>query len=692
MAAVHYQVDGNVAVLTVDNPPVNAFSHVTRLQLADGLRRAGDDTAVEAVIIIGGGKTFFAGADIREFEKRFDPPMVRDLQAWLERFAKPVVAAIHGTAFGGGLEVGLCCHWRVAVASAQFGLPEIKLGLMPGAGGTQRLPRLIGIEAAFDVMYSGNPIGAAKALDLGVIDEIVDGDLLAGAVAFARRVVAERRPLRVASADDSRLAAVDPGVFDELRQRIAKKSRGLLAPGKMIEALQAACRLSLQEGLAFETECFQACYDSPQHYAAQHLFFAERAARKIGDVPADVKPLPIRRAAVVGAGNMGGGIAMCFANAGIPVTLLDVSSEAVQRGLDVIRKNYATSVKRGSLTQEKMDRALANIVTTTDYAQLGGIDIAIEAAFEDMAVKQRIFAELDRHAPPHAILASNTSTLDIDAIASATRRPEKVIGTHFFVPANVMKLLENVRGAASSPETIATAMELGKRLGKVSVLAGNCDGFIGNRMWQFYTSEAEFLLEDGATPEQVDRVIEQFGMPMGPFAMRDLSGNDIGLKVRKLREQKFEAHERFPKILERMVEHGWLGQKVGKGFYCYEGRERRPNPEALQMIEQVSAALGIVRRQLSDEEILARLLHPLVNEGARVLEDGIASRASDIDIVFVNGYGFPAYRGGPMYWAQQIGLDKVLATAEQMEAAHGARWAPTGLLRRLVESGSGWEK
>lgn len=691
MAAVHYTVDGNVAVLTVDNPPVNAFSHVVRLGLADGLRQAVDDKAVEAVVIIGGGKTFFAGADIREFEKRFDPPMVRDLQAWLERFPKPVVAAIHGTAFGGGLEVALCCHWRVAVRSAQFGLPEIKLGLMPGAGGTQRLPRLIGIEAAFDIMYTGNPIDAAAALDCGVIDEIVEGDLLAGGIAYARRVVAERRPLRVASADDTRLANVDPGVFDALRKRVQKKSRGLLAPEKIIDSLQAASRLPLPEGLAFETECFQACYDSPQHYAAQHLFFAERAARKIADVPADLRPLPIRRAAVVGAGNMGGGIAMCFANAGIPVTLLDVSSEAVQRGIDIIRKNYATSVERGSIDQGRMDRALLNITTASSYAELGDVDIVVEAAFEDMRIKQDIFAELDRHAPAHAILASNTSTLDIDAIASATRRPEKVIGTHFFVPANVMKLLENVRGAATSPETIATAMELGKRLGKVAVLAGNCDGFIGNRMWQFYTSEAEFLLEDGATPEQVDRAVESFGMPMGPFAMRDLSGNDVGLKVRKLREQKFEAGERFPKILERMVERGWMGQKVGQGFYRYEGRQRSPNAEALQMIEQVSAELGIARRAVSDDEIIARLLHPLVNEGAKALEDGIASRASDIDIVFVNGYGFPAYRGGPMYWAQQIGLDQVLATAERMEAAHGPRWAPVALLRRLVESGKGWE-
>jgi 3-hydroxyacyl-CoA dehydrogenase len=562
---------------------------------------------------------------------------------------------------------------------------------MPGAGGTQRLPRLIGIEAAFDIMYTGNPIDAARAAQLGVIDEIVDGDLLAGAVAFARRVITEQRPLRVASTDEARLANVDPAVFAGLRQRIAKKSRGLVAPAKMIESLQAACRMPLAEGLAFETECFQACYDSPQHYAAQHLFFAERAARKIADVPSSVQPLPIRSAAVVGAGNMGGGIAMCFANAGIPVAILDVSTDAVTRGLEVIRKNYSTSVARGSLTQERADRALANIRTITDYAALGDVDIVIEAAFEDMQVKQHIFAELDRNTPAHTILASNTSTLDIDAIASATQRPDKVIGTHFFVPANVMKLLENVRGVASSPETIATAMELGKKLGKVAVLAGNCDGFIGNRMWQFYTSEAEFLLEDGATPEQVDRVIEQFGMPMGPFAMRDLSGNDIGLKVRKLREQKFEAGERFPKILQHMVERGWLGQKVGKGFYLYEGRERKANPEALQMIEQVSRDLGIERRTLGDDEILARLLHPLVNEGAKALEDGIASRASDIDIVFVNGYGFPAYRGGPMYWAQQIGLDNVLRTAEDMARRHGERWGPAELLRRLVASGKGWE-
>jgi 3-hydroxyacyl-CoA dehydrogenase len=688
--SVRYHTVGAIAVLTVDNPPVNALGHAVRLGLADGLQRARGDAAIAAVVIIGAGKTFFAGADIREFEKRFETPMVRDIQAGLEVFNKPVIAAIHGTAFGGGLEVALCCHWRVAVASALFGLPEIKLGLMPGAGGTQRLPRLIGIEPAFDIMYSGNPVDAAKAHELGIIDAIVETDLLAGAIAFAERVVAEQRPLRVVSADDSKVSAVDPELFAELRKRSAKKSRGTIAPEKIIESLEAACRLPVAQGLLFEHECFQACYDSPQHYAAQHLFFAERQARKVADVPATVKPLPIRSAAVIGAGNMGGGIAMCFANAGIPVILVDVSSEAAQRGLEVIRKNYAASVARGSLSEQKMAAALQSISTATDYGALKNVDIVIEAVFEDMQIKQQIFADLDRVVAPHTILASNTSTLDIDALAAATTRPAKVIGTHFFVPANVMKLLENVRGTQSSPETIATVMELGKRLGKVSVLAGNCDGFIGNRMWQFYTSEAEFLLEDGATPEQVDRAIESFGMPMGPFAMRDLSGNDIGLKVRKLREQKFAAHERFPKILERMVERGWLGQKVGKGFYVYEGRQRVANPEALLMIEQISKEMGIARRALSDEEILARLLHPLINEGAKALEDGISSRASDIDIVFVNGYGFPAYRGGPMYWAERIGLQKVLATAEQLGEKHGGRWQPAQLLRRLAANKQGW--
>ncbi|HSB95744.1 MAG TPA: 3-hydroxyacyl-CoA dehydrogenase NAD-binding domain-containing protein, partial [Spongiibacteraceae bacterium] len=504
---VRYHTVGAIAVLTVDNPPVNALGHAVRLGLADGLQRARGDAAIAAVVIIGAGKTFFAGADIREFEKRFEPPMVRDIQAGLEVFNKPVIAAIHGTAFGGGLEVALCCHWRVAVASALFGLPEIKLGLMPGAGGTQRLPRLIGIEPAFDMMYSGNPVAANTAHELGMIDAIIDGDLLTGAIDFAERVVAEQRPLRVISADDTKVGTDHAELFAELRKRSTKKSRGLIAPEKIIESLEAACRMPVAQGLLFEHECFQACYDSPQHYAAQHLFFAERQARKIADVPATVKALPIRSAAVVGAGNMGGGIAMCFANAGIPVTIVDVSSAAVQRGLEAIRKNYAASVARGSLSEQKMATALQLIDVSTEYAGLRNVDIVIEAAFEDMPVKQKIFTDLDRAVAPHTILASNTSTLDIDAIAAATQRPAKVIGTHFFVPANVMKLLENVRGTQSSPETIATVMELGKRLGKVSVLAGNCDGFIGNRMWQFYTSEAEFLLEDGATPAQVDRAV-----------------------------------------------------------------------------------------------------------------------------------------------------------------------------------------
>ena len=689
MTAVHYRIDGEIAILTVDNPPVNALGHAVRLGLEAGLRRALADDAVRALIIIGAGATFFAGADIREFDKRFDPPRVRDIQAALEDCAKPVIAAIHGTAFGGGLEVALTCHYRVAVASAQVGLPEVKLGLLPGAGGTQRLPRLIGVEAAFDMMLSGAPVAAPRAAELGILDAIVEGELLPGALAFARRVLAEGRPLRVVGRDQSKVDGVAPALFDELRAKAAKKARGLLAPEKIVDCVAAACRLPLAEGLRFEDDCFQTCYNDPQHDALQHLFFAERQARRVPG--ADVKGLPIRRAAVIGAGNMGGGIAMCFANAGIPVVLLDASPEALQRGLSLIEKNYATSVARGSLSAPARDRALSLIRPAQDYAALADVDIAVEAVFEDMALKQAIFRQLDAHAPQHAILASNTSSLDIDAIAAATSRPEQVIGTHFFSPANVMKLLENVRGSRSSAQTIATVMALGKTLGKVPVLAGNCDGFIGNRMLQFYTSESEFLLEDGATPEQVDRVMERFGMPMGPFAMRDLSGNDVGLKVRKLREAMYGADERFPKILERMVDNGWLGQKSGCGFYRYEGRVRTPNLEALRMIEQLSTELGIARRALADEEILARLLHPLVNEGARVLEEGIAARAGDIDIVFVNGYGFPAFRGGPMYWAQRLGLDKVLATAEALGEKHGARWRPAALLRRLVDEGRGWD-
>jgi 3-hydroxyacyl-CoA dehydrogenase len=686
---VTFRTDADVVVLEIRHPPVNALSMQVREELLDGLKRAGADPAVKAIILTGSSGLFPAGADINEIASglSFQSPTIRDLQGQIAALAKPVIAAIEGAALGGGFELALGCHWRIASRRAKVGLPEVKLGLLPGAGGTQYFTRLAGPEAALEAITSGAHIPAPRALELGVLDAVAD-DAVAESIFFARRAVRESLPLRLAGEVADRITGVSPELFTAFRKKIESKARGQFAPWKIIDCIEAACTRPKDEAWRFERECFHECRNSPQRKALVHAFFAEREARKIPDIPADVKPLPIRSAAVIGAGTMGGGIAMNFANAGIPVKLLELTQEALDRGLGLIRKNYGSSVTRGSLSQERADKALSLIQGVTDYAALASADIIIEAVFEDMKVKKEVFTKLASVASAHAILATNTSTLDIDAIAGATSRPQNVIGTHFFSPANVMKLLENVRGQGSSPQTIATVMALGKTLGKVTVLAGNCDGFIGNRMLQFYTGEAEFLLEEGATPEQIDRVIEGFGFAMGPCAVRDLAGNDVGFLIRKSR--KLPADERWSPILQRLVEQGRLGQKAGKGFYRYEGRTRMTDPDVLGLIEAVSRELGIERRRIPDQEILDRLLHPLVNEGAKIVDEGIAIRASDIDVVYVNGYGFPAYKGGPMYWAQQIGLDKVVATMRRLAPTHGARWRPAALLQRLAESGNGW--
>ena len=689
MPDVNYRLESDVAVLEIANPPVNALSIHVREGLVEGLRRAASEAAVQAIVICGARGAFPAGADIKEIASGLShkSPIIREVQARMEASDKPIVAAIEGTALGGGFELALACHWRVCARSAKVGLPEVRLGLIPGAGGTQRFTRLAGPEAALEAITSGAHIPAARAQELGVVDELADNAVVA-AVEFARQAVRERRELRLASNVNDRIANVDRAIFAAFRARIAAKTRGQLAPSKIIDSIEAACLLPKDEAFRLEREWFNECRDSPQRAALVHVFFAEREARRIPDLPADVTPLPIRAVGIVGAGTMGGGIAMSFANAGIPVTLLDVSQQALERGLGMIRRNYAGSVSRGSLARERMDELLGSIRGATTYAALSGADLIIEAAFEDLDVKRGIFTSLDAVAAPHAILATNTSALDIDAIAAATSRPQSVVGTHFFSPANVMKLLENVRGKCSSPQAIATVMELGKRLGKVPVLAGNADGFIGNRMLQFYSYQAEFLLEEGATPQQVDRAIEDFGFAMGPFAVRDLAGNDVGLLIRKAR--RLPADERRSPILERLVGAGRLGQKAGKGFYRYDGRTRIPDPEVIALIESISAELGIVRRPLTDAQIVERLLHPLVNEGARVLQEKIAIRPGDIDVVYVNGYGFPAYRGGPMYWAEQTGLASIVATMRTLAPTHGSRWQPAPLLMRLAESGRGW--
>jgi 3-hydroxyacyl-CoA dehydrogenase len=674
----------------MDFPPVNALSLAVREGLMAALAAGAQDPAVAALVVSGARGTFCGGADINEIASgaALTPPMIADLQAQIEASRKPIVAAITGIALGGGFELALTCHARTLAPAAKVGLPEVKLGLIPGAGGTVRFTRLAGSAAALEAITSGAQIPAGRALELGLVDEVAD-DALGAAVALAGRLALDRQPLRITSELRERIRDVNPEVFAEFRKKLSAKARGQLAPFRIVDCIEAACTQPKDEALRLERQYFMECRDSAQRKALVHVFFAERAARRIPGLPADVKPQPIRSAAVIGAGTMGGGIAMNFANAGIPVTLLELSGEALARGLAQVRKNYATSVARGSFTQERADRAVSLVRGVTSYDELQAADIVIEAVFEDLKVKQEVFGRLDKVAAAHAILATNTSSLDIDAIAAATSRPQQVVGTHFFSPANVMKLLENVRGAKSSPQTLATVMALGKTLGKVPVLAGNCDGFIGNRMLGFYGLEAEFLLEEGATPGQVDRVIEGFGFAMGPLAVRDLAGNDIGFMIRKSR--KLPADERYSPILERLVAQGRLGQKTGKGFYRYEGRTRIPDPEVTTLIEGVSRDLKIRRRQIPDPEILDRLLHPLVNEGARIVEEGIAARASDIDVVYVNGYGFPAWRGGPMYWAQHAGLERVVKTMRELATTHGARWAPAALLERLAASGQGWD-
>ena len=687
--AVSTRRAGGVLILEMDFPPVNALSLAVREGLMAALVAGAQDPAVAALVVTGAQGTFCGGADINEIASgaALKPPMIAELQAQIEASRKPIVAAITGVALGGGFELALTCHARTLAPAAKVGLPEVKLGLIPGAGGTVRFTRLAGAAAALEAITSGAQIPAGRALELGLVDEVAD-DAMGAAVALAGRLALDRQPLRITSELRERIREVNPEVFAGFRKKLSAKARGQLAPFRIVDSIEAACTQPKDEALRLERQYFMECRDSAQRKALVHVFFAEREARRIPGLPADVKPQPIRSAAVIGAGTMGGGIAMNFANAGIPVTLLELSGEALARGLAQVRKNYATSVARGSFTQERADRAVSLVRGVTSYDELQAADIVIEAVFEDLKVKQEVFGRLDKVAAAHAILATNTSTLDIDAIAAATSRPQQVVGTHFFSPANVMKLLENVRGAQSSPQTLATVMALGKTLGKVPVLAGNCDGFIGNRMLGFYGLEAEFLLEEGATPGQIDRVIEGFGFAMGPLAVRDLAGNDIGFMIRKNR--KLPADERYSPILERLVAQGRLGQKTGKGFYRYEGRTRIPDPEVTTLIEGVSRDLKIRRREIPDPEILDRLLHPLVNEGARIVAEGIAARASDIDVVYVNGYGFPAWRGGPMYWAQHAGLERVVKTMRELASTHGPRWAPAALLERLAASGQGW--
>ncbi|MGQ0701196.1 MAG: 3-hydroxyacyl-CoA dehydrogenase NAD-binding domain-containing protein [Panacagrimonas sp.] len=694
MSQVHYRVTDGVAVLSIDNPPVNAASQIVRAGIIDGLVRAAADSAVQAVVLIGTGKTFIAGADIREFGLPPQAPAFPEVLEALQGSSRPVVAALHGTALGGGLEFAMACHYRVGLASARLGLPEVNLGILPGGCGTQHLPRLIGPAKALDMILSGKPIGADEAFKLGLLDRLVPGEtqaeLEAAAIGFARERVASGGPHPRVRDREDRIRGVDPTLFAELRQKNAKKWKGLLAEWKIVDCVQAACEKSFEEGAQFERDSFLELRSSPQSKALRYAFFAEREAAKIPGLPADVKPREIKSAAIIGAGTMGGGIAMSFANAGIAVQILDMAQPALDLGLERIRGNYATSVARGSTPQTKADKALALISTTSRYEDIGQADIVVEAVFEEMKIKHEVFGALDKVMKPGAILASNTSTLDIDNIASATKRPEDVIGTHFFSPANVMKLQENVRGAKSSAQTIASVMNLAKTLGKVPVLAGNCFGFIGNRILYTYGRECDFMLEEGATPWQIDRALQGFGFPMGLYLMRDLAGLDVSWRVRKGNAATRDKSLRYSPVSDRICELGRFGQKTGAGYYKYEGRNASPDPQIEKLIESVAADLGVKRRAVSDEDIVTRVLSAMANEGARILGEGVAIRASDIDVTYLYGYGFPRHQGGPMFWAESQGLDKVLEVVQRYHAEQGAIWAPAALLIERAASGKGW--
>jgi 3-hydroxyacyl-CoA dehydrogenase len=679
---------GGIAVITVDNPPVNALKHEVRAGLAEALRRVRDDPSINGVVIACAGRTFFAGADITEFGKPPQPPSLGEVIAQIEAMPKPVVAALHGTALGGGFEVALACHFRVATPTARVGLPEVKLGLLPGAGGTQRLPRLVGPEKALRMIVTGDPIGATEARVDGIIDEIVEGDLTAGAIAFTRRVVAEKRPLQRVRDRDDKLAAAraDSRSFDEAAAALTRRLRGREAPAACVEAVRNAFTLPFDEGLRRESELFRKLVTGDQSKAQRHIFFAEREAAKVPDMPAGTELRPIARAAVLGAGTMGGGIAMCFANARIPVTLIETSDELLQKGRDRIAANYRATMARGGLSAKDMERRIGLIAGKVGIDAAAEADVVIEAVFEDMDLKKRVFAELDRVAKSGALLATNTSTLDVDEIAGATARPQDVVGTHFFSPANVMRLLEIVRGANSAPDAIATALALARRLGKVPVVVGVCYGFVGNRMLARRSVEAERLLLEGALPQEVEAALVEFGLPMGPFAMMDLAGLDVGWLIRKSRGE-------HAAIEDALCEAGHFGQKTGKGYFRYETGSRVPipDPEVERIIIDAAARLGISRRKIGPEEIVERTVLPMINEGARILEEGIATRPSDIDVVWVYGYGWPVWRGGPMYYADQLGLGHVRdRLAHYAEHSGDESLRPAALISRLAAEGRGF--
>ncbi len=680
MSPISTRRHGEVLIVTSNNPPVNALGHAVREGLVRAMDEADGDDAVKAVVIICEGNTFFAGADITEFGKPMQMPMLPMVVDRIESCTKPVVAAIHGTAFGGGLEVALASHYRVAVPSAKLGVPEVKLGLLPGAGGTQRLPRIAGVQKALEMATSGNPIGAKEAYEIGLVDRLIEGDLEQHAVAYAAEVM-DTRPLPKSSERDDKLheARDNPAIFDEFRKANARKFRGFEAPESNIRAIEAAGRLPYSQGVMEERRLFMELMSGTQARAQQYFFFAERKASKIEGLAEDTRPRDIRRVGVIGAGTMGGGISMNFLSAGIPVTIVEMAEEALDRGTGTMRKNYEATAAKGRMTAAQVEQAMGLLRPTLDFGALADCDLIIEAVFENMDVKKDVFGRLDKIAKPGAILASNTSYLNIDEIAAATSRPEDVLGLHFFSPANVMKLLEVVRGAKTAPDVLLTAMQLAKKIRKVAVVAGVCFGFIGNRMLIPRQTQANKLLLEGATPEQIDRVHVEFGMPMGPFQMADLAGVDIGWH---------RDPNRIENIRDKLCAMGRWGQKKGAGFYDYDEKRRpSPSPVVAELIDEFRARAGVQSREVTDQEIVERTLYTMVNEAAKILEEGVAQRASDIDVVWVYGYGWPVYRGGPMFWADTEGLPEILGGLQRQQERLGPDFSLSDLLVRKAEAG-----
>jgi 3-hydroxyacyl-CoA dehydrogenase len=687
-----YDMKDRVAVITLDNPPVNGLGHDTRSALIDGVDRANADPDCDAVVITGAGKAFSGGADIREFNtpKATAEPTLHTVIRAVEASAKPVVAAINGVCMGGGLELALGCHYRVASARASVALPEVKLGLLPGAGGTQRLPRAVGVEKALSMIVTGNPATAASLAQTALLDAVVDEDVVEAAVSLARRVVSERLPhkrLRDVALDYPNAEAY----FQFARNTVKAMARHLPAPAKCVDAVQAAASMPFEQGLALERRLFLELVQTPESRALRHAFFAERAAARVEGVSDATSVRPVGRVAVIGGGTMGGGIAMCFASAGLPVTLVESDDAALERGVARIRDNYAHSAQRKRITRDDMERSLARIAPTLEYEAVRDADLIVEAVFEDMAIKRQVFERLDALAKPGAILATNTSTLDVNRLAASTSRPHDVVGTHFFSPANVMKLLEVVRGDATAAEVLATVMQLARRIGKTAVVARVCDGFIGNRMIEHYLRQALFLLEEGASPGQVDRALESFGMAMGPFRMSDLAGNDVGWRIRQRRYVE-RPHMRYSRIADRLCEQGRFGQKTGAGWYRYEAgrRDALPDPAVDALIASYREEIGATPRKVGNDEIVDRCILALVNEGARIVEEGIAQRASDVDVVYLTGYGFPLHRGGPMLYADMQGLRNVARRMHELASLPGADsafWTPAPLLARLAGEG-----